>query len=124
MLRHNDLCGYGKVTTLEEEKATKQAILDELDELAKEPTKTAVLIYFSGHGGRIEEGEYRGQYLLPVEAVYEPHAELARTAIDGKLLTEKLEKASPLRKTVDGHPQLLPHAGGLVPEDEARIPRT
>ncbi len=117
VLLDNELCGYGKVTTLEEEKATKQAILHELDELANEPTKTAVLIYFSGHGGRIDEGEYQGQYLLPVEAIYSSDAELARTAIDGKLLTEKLggiaKRTRQLTVILD-----CCHAGVLV-EDEA-----
>ena len=57
------------------------------------------------------------QYLLPVEAVYEPHAELARTAIDGKLLTEKLEGIAKRTKQLTVILDCC-HAGGLV-EDEA-----
>ncbi len=71
LLIHPDHCGYPRdnVRLLADEQATKTALRQGLAELAErsDPDST-VVIYFSGHGGRIEAGPYAGEYLLPVEA--------------------------------------------------------
>src|SRR5205823_646441 len=86
-------CGYRPetVTTLLDDGATRDAIRDGLRVLAdrSDPDST-VLIYFSGHGGRIESGPRAGEYLLPVDTVYPGDEDLSRTAISGDEFTEAL----------------------------------
>src|SRR5205807_10532628 len=51
VMRDPEYCGYGAVKVLEEDQATKEAILAELRALARvETPMPGVLIYFSGHG--------------------------------------------------------------------------
>ena len=69
-----------------------------------------VLLYYSGHGGRVETGAETGQYLLPVDAVAESAQTLAATSISGDEFS-RLLAAIPAR-------QLLVvfdccHAGGI-----------
>lgn len=119
LLRDKELCGYeyDHVTILEEDKATKDAILDALDELAKEPAKTVVLIYFSGHGALMKEGEHQGeQYLLPVGAIFPTAAELHDSAISGEEFTKRL---SEIAKSTEQLIVILDccHSGSLVDLD-------
>src|SRR6266404_571572 len=68
-------CGYPKeqVELLEDEKATQAAVRQGLANLAQRTNpESTVFIYFSGHGGRLEDGPLQGQYLLPVDAAYPP----------------------------------------------------
>ncbi len=78
------LCGYlpQNVQLLLDRQATKAAILDGLDSLAKrcQPNATA-LIYISCHGGQLEDGDAAGEYLLPVDVRDSPELVLAQTAI-------------------------------------------
>ena len=62
------ICGYKKenVIFLTEKKATKQGILDGLDELIKITNeKSSILIYYSGHGGHYQDDEYNIYFLQP-----------------------------------------------------------
>jgi hypothetical protein len=63
--------GYSptNVTLLLDEQATKSAISDKLDWLARRarPDDT-VVIFFSGHGAQLVGGFWPGEYLCPVEA--------------------------------------------------------
>src|SRR5437763_15457852 len=84
LLMDTGYCGYpaAHVRLLEETQATRSAILEGLAELAeKAGQKSTVFISFSGHGGQIKEEPHKGQYLLPIEAVYPADDDLARTAI-------------------------------------------
>ncbi len=92
LLEDPEVCGYTKVTVLPERKATKGAIEDALGELAKVPNGSTVMIYFSGHGGHVEEGEYRGDYLLPVECAYPDEKALAESSISSQAFTGHLNR--------------------------------
>src|SRR4051812_22768146 len=107
------LCGYAKpnVQLLEDSQATGQAIRAGLERLARDagPDST-VFLYFSGHGGRIDDGPHRGQFLLPVDTIYPSADDLARTAISGAEFTAALGAIKARRLTV-----VLDccHAGGI-----------
>jgi hypothetical protein len=107
------LCGYPKdnVQLLEDAQATNQAIRAGLDRLAQNagPDST-VFLYFSGHGGRIDNGPHAGQFLLPVDTIYPSADDLARTAISGAEFTAALAAIKARRLTV-----VLDccHAGGI-----------
>ena len=80
--------------------ATQAALRQGLADLAgRSHADSIVLIFFSGHGGRIESGPHAGQYLLPVDTVYPSVEDLARTAISGAEFTAALN-AIPARKVV------------------------
>jgi len=88
-------CGYRpeNVTTLLDTDATQAAIRDGLNTLAdRSDTDSTALIYFSGHGGRIESGSHTGEYLLPVDTMYPADEDLARTAISGDEFSAALNK--------------------------------
>jgi hypothetical protein len=88
------------VTILLDKDATQAAIRDGLSALASRSVPdSTVLIYFSGHGGRIESGPHTGEYLLPVDTIYPRDEELARTAISGDEFLAAL-KAIQARKVV------------------------
>ena len=87
-------CGYppGAVQTLLDGAATRAAILDALDALAKTTTEAStVFMYYSGHGahavGPSGSDEY---YLVPTDASNASRDALADTAISNAVLTAKL----------------------------------
>src|SRR4051794_18963818 len=88
-------CGYRpeNVMTLLDNNATQAAIRHELTALADRTNKdSTALIYFSGHGGRIDSGSHTGEYLLPVDTIYPTDEDLARTAISGDEFTAALKR--------------------------------
>jgi hypothetical protein len=113
VLADEQRCGYpaANVCLLKDAAATREAIRAGLDRLlaAADPDSTAFL-YFSGHGGRVEQGPAAGQYLLPVDTVYPPEEALANTAIAGSELTTFLRalKARQVVVVLD-----CCHAGGI-----------
>jgi len=107
------LCGYDpkNVTILLEQDATRDKIRAGFERLKRRCiADSTVFLYFSGHGGQINEGANQGQYLLPVDVVFPGDYELARTAISGTELTEALRAIKAKRLTV-----VLDccHAGGI-----------
>ena len=107
------LCGYppGQVRLLQDTEATQDAIRRELTNLANQSNADSiVLVSFSGHGGRIEDGPHVGQYLLPVDVVYPGDDELAGSAISGDEFTQALQTI-PARKVVVVFDCC--HAGGI-----------
>jgi hypothetical protein len=87
LMRSSTHCGYlnANARLLLDDQATAYGIRDGLRWLAgsADPGDTA-LIFFSGHGGRIENGPQVGNYLIPYDC--EP-ADLSGTAISGEELT-------------------------------------
>lgn len=91
ILIDGERCGYPKanVEPLLDDKATKAAIINGLAKLRERcDRESTVLIYVSGHGGRIESGYHVGEYLLPFDADVSTEKELARTSISGKFFSE------------------------------------
>jgi hypothetical protein len=90
LLRSPAHCGYPdtNVRLLLDDQATVDSIRAGLRWLAESvgPGDTA-LIFFSGHGGRIESGPQADNYLIPYDC--EP-TNLSKTAISGKELTSLL----------------------------------
>jgi uncharacterized caspase-like protein len=75
------------------------AILAELDQLTKRTTAdSTVVLYFSGHGGRIERDGRETCYLLPVDV--EGGEAFERTAISGDELSSWLRALRAARVTV------------------------
>lgn len=110
-----ETCAYPRqnVTLLQDGKATAAALRESLSALAdKTDSNSTVTIYLSSHGGRIEEGEYRGEYIAPVDVRVDPSdpAVLAGSAISGNEFSAALE-AIPASKML----VLLDccHAGGI-----------
>ena len=88
-------CGFptDNVKLLLDGQATQTALRQGLVDLAgRSNADSTVLIFFSGHGGRIESGPQAGQYLLPVDTVYPSVEDLARTAISGAEFTAGPER--------------------------------
>jgi hypothetical protein len=86
-------CGYdpGRSRLLVDEEATGARVRQALAELAACDPDTTVLIYFSGHGGRVAAGPHAGHYLLPVDAVADAPSDLAHSAISGAELQRALQ---------------------------------
>ncbi|RLT42297.1 MAG: hypothetical protein DWI57_05775 [Chloroflexi bacterium] len=110
-----EACAYPQknVTLLQNEKATGAALRDALASLAaKTDGNSIVTVYLSSHGGRIEEGPHRGEYIAPVDARFDPAdpSQLAATAISGDEFSAALA-AIPARKVL----VILDccHAGGI-----------
>ena len=83
-------CGYPKhqVQLLIDHESTASAIREGLKGLARDTgPQDTTLIYFSGHGGRVEAGPERGTYLLPYDC--DP-SRLKATAIESEELTSLL----------------------------------
>ena len=102
LLSDPNYCGFptDNVKLLLDGQATQAALRQGLGDLAgRSHADSTVLIFFSGHGGRIESGPHAGQYLLPVDTVYPSVEDLARTAISGAEFTAALN-AIPARKVV------------------------
>lgn len=102
-----ELCGYPveNVRVLLEERATRAAILDELAALARRTSaRSTVLVYFTGHGGRVaadaESGQREAFYLLPVECQSRPRSLLATTAISGEEWTAACNAIPAARLTI------------------------
>ena len=76
--------GYApdNVKLLLDGEATREGILGALSDLAARTDPTSgLLIYISGHGGRVVSGARAGEYLLPVDTVLLSDEDLALTAI-------------------------------------------
>jgi len=87
------LCAYPRerVELLVDAAARRDAILRGLDKLtAAAGPDASVFIYFSGHGGRISDDPGSDCYLMPVEATWRSAADLERTAIAGRELSDRL----------------------------------
>ncbi len=96
------LAGYppGNVHTLLDAAATRTAILTALDRLAGRTTDAStVVLYFSGHGGRVARDGREICYLLPVDAEAGADA-LDRTAISSDELSARLRALPAVRVTV------------------------
>ena len=91
-LRADVICGYTEVRVLQETEASHLAIVRELERLAGTPKGSTVLIYFSGHGGHVEEGPNQGDYLLPVDCVYPDDDRLAESSISSQVFTTMLNR--------------------------------
>ena len=95
-------CGYmaDNVTLLLDAQATGIAITQALATLAQRSNEdSTVFIYISSHGGRIESGQYAGEYLLPVDVNASSEASIAQTSISGAQFTEAL-RTIPARKVL------------------------
>lgn len=107
------ICAYPSrnVRRMLDAQATRSRVLQVLSEMCKTTNDDSiVLIYWSGHGGRIQDGPYAGEYLLPVDTVYTSDDSLATTAISGQEFATLL-RGIPARKLV----VILDccHAGGI-----------
>jgi hypothetical protein len=94
--------GYApeNVRVLANAAATKQAIQDELADLAaRTDPDSIVFVYFSGHGGRIANGPAAGHYLIPVDADAASDTTLAATSLSGDAFTAALNRL-PARKVL------------------------
>jgi Caspase domain/TIR domain len=96
-----------RVRTLLDEEACASALRAALDNLARNTNdRSTVLIYFSGHGGRLPSGDF----LLPVDAVYPDEAALAGSALSAAEFSAALRaiRARKLLVILD-----CCHAGGV-----------
>jgi hypothetical protein len=100
LLQSPDRCGYrpANVETLLDERATADGIRAGLARLAREadPGDT-VMLFFSGHGGRVEVGPGAGAYLIPFDC--DPDR-LRATAISSDELTTALSAVKARRLVV------------------------
>jgi hypothetical protein len=94
-------CGYpsAQVTMLLDGEATRAAVIGALSWLAHARPSSVVLVYISGHGGRVASGNFAGEYILPVDTLLASDRDLAATAISGDEFTTAL-KAIPARKVL------------------------
>jgi uncharacterized caspase-like protein len=89
-LKDAALCGYppANVRVLQNDEATKQRIVQELQHLASSAgDEDTVIVYFSGHGGRIHNGAADATYLCPVDCDLN---DLARTGLEASEVTTLL----------------------------------
>lgn len=96
------LGGYspGNVQSLLDGAATRAAILDALDQLARRTSDAStVFLYFSGHGGRADRNGQDTCYLMPVDGRTTDEA-IDRTAISGVELSARLRAIPAARLTV------------------------
>ncbi len=77
-----------EATTLLNDKATRQGVLDKLDEIRQKPVKhnDLVVVFFAGHGIK----NAKGFYLLTVEADTSNQALIEKTCLPGADLRRKL----------------------------------
>ncbi len=134
-----DICAYPEknVKLILNDEATLVRLQQELTKLAERCSEdSTILIYFSGHGGRISTGPNAGEYLLPVDTrlrrradtedeVYEPAPE---TTLSGAEFTAALQ-AIPARKVVVVfdccHSGGIGHVkAGIEPEFKAGLPES
>ena len=102
-----DRCGYQGVTLLLEEQATRPAVMQEIEALARLPTDATALVFFSGHGTRIEDGQAARSYLCTYETTVD---NLDGTAISGEEFAAALRRI-PAQKTIVFFD--VCHAGGV-----------
>jgi hypothetical protein len=79
-------CGYdpAQVTLLEDAGATAAAIRSALADLAtRTHADSTVLLFFSGHGGRVADGPHAGEYLVPVDGDPATPETIAATCLAG-----------------------------------------
>ena len=111
-------CGYPQenLQMLQNENATLGALRAALTALAaRTNADSIVFLYFSSHGGHIESGPYAGEYLLPVDVIYDSDQSLAETALSGAEFSAALNQI-PARKMVVVFDCC--HAGGIgLPKD-------
>ena len=92
LLRDPDSCGYprGQVRLITDEQVSKATVQEGLQWLAnKTGNEETALIYFSGHGGRLESGADAGNYLL----LHDSNPQhLRQTAIGNDELTKQLKQ--------------------------------
>ncbi|NEQ67193.1 MAG: TIR domain-containing protein [Symploca sp. SIO2D2] len=122
LLTAPEYCGYSPdhVQLLIDSQATKAAITEALANLTRKSKEdSTVLIYFSSHGGQIEEGSDQGEYLLPVDTDFSSNESLVQTAISGNQFTEAL-RAIPAQKLVVIFDCC--HAGGIAQLKTATAP--
>jgi hypothetical protein len=103
VLRDPTLCGYpaGQVDVLVEEQATRTAILDAIDRVARSAHEgSSVFVYFSGHGGQAAHGTTGDCYLMPFDGAWGTPDDLARTAISGTELSARLQRIDATRVTI------------------------
>ena len=113
VLREPTRCAYpaGNVQLLLGKKATRPGIVDAVGRLAgRLNEKSTVLIYFSGHGGRINSGLLAGDYLLTYDSRIDSAESLQTTGLSGDWLSENIGRF-PARKVL----VVLDccHAGGI-----------
>ncbi|MEL7499514.1 MAG: caspase family protein [Planctomycetota bacterium] len=87
------LCGYSgdAVRCLSDSKATLGALREGMEWLESvTDTDSTVFIYFSGHGGRIEDGKFAGEYLLTVDSSFADNCTLADTSMSGEEFGDRL----------------------------------
>jgi hypothetical protein len=71
--------------------ATLNQVLGALTDLAQNTASDyTVVVYWSGHGGRIAEGPHAGEYLLPIDARIDTPETLAQSAISGRQFDQAL----------------------------------
>ena len=97
-------CGYppAQVRSLLDGDATRAAILDALDALARDTREAStVFIYYSGHGARATgDGGPDTAYLVPVDAAVGSRDELERTALSAGELTARVRAIKAGRLTI------------------------
>jgi hypothetical protein len=100
LLHSPEYCGYleSNVKLLPDKKATADAIRDSFGWLAKTATpESTAIIYFSGHGLRLQTDSQAIHYLLPYN--YDP-ADMEKTAVSGEELTRLLNAIKTQRLVV------------------------
>lgn len=86
------------VRTLLDEAATASAMRAALDEIAAAmPSDGSLLLYFSGHGDRADDGGRERSWLLPHD--YDP-SDVAATALSSDEIVARLDAASGARQVV------------------------
>jgi uncharacterized caspase-like protein len=93
VLADPELCGYppANVRLLQEEQATRGAILAEFDALARRTSENSkVFIYFCGHGVRATGDCGHSYYLLPVDGEAGRPEDLKGSGVSAAELSEKL----------------------------------
>lgn len=117
-----NLCAYplANVHLLLDGQATQAAIRQTLKTLASQANAdSTVFFYISSHGGQIESGPHKGEYLLPVDVDYASDVSIAQTAISGDEFTQALRDI-PARKVVVVFDCC--HSGGIGQPKEAKAP--
>lgn len=122
VLVNSQYCGYEtpSVRLLIDYEATRTNILQELANLATRcNSESTVFIYISSHGGRIDSGTHAGEYLLPVDTIYQSEQTIEQTAISSIEITQAL-RAIEARKMVVVFDCC--HSGGIGQPKDADAP--
>ncbi len=114
--------GYdpANVQCLLDGEATLAALREGLAGLAQRcNSDSTALVYFSGHGARIDSGSSAGEYLLPVDVSIASAQALAGTALSGQEFTAALRRI-PARKVLVIFDCC--HAGGIGQPKDVQAP--